>query len=92
MRTKCESAADARFAQEMSRLSRRDGVLRKVLRFTYELHIDNGTDAPEFEALTCFEQDLMSEVRRILVARGAKSIEVKWMGRPLLTLGGAASS
>lgn len=57
-----------------------------MLRHTYELYLDPGDGRRVFEALTCLQHDLVSEVRRILDERGVASIAVHTSGSHLLTL------
>ena len=58
-----------------------------MLRYTYELYIDQGDGERQFEALTCLERDLIPAVKRVLAERTARTAEVHRMGKHLFTLG-----
>lgn len=56
------------------------------MRHTFELYLDCGEEERRFEALTCREPDLISEVRRVLSDRGASAVDVHRLGQHLFTL------
>jgi hypothetical protein len=54
---------------------------------TYELYLDDGGDAPRFEALTCPSPiDLLPAVRRLIEQRKLQAVEVRCAGVPLFTV------
>lgn len=68
--------------RRLSRWERNAGLMRH----TYELYLDCGEDGRRFEALTCREPDLISEVQRVLSDRGAHAVDVHRLGQHLFTL------